>query len=160
MFVLKLKFKNVHSIRTTESFKTFAPIRTTESLKSFTSIRATELAPSDTSSKEAVSRLYCSINKDLLFRKKAWLERMEKELPQSLYTHELRCNVLQVMTERDREWDGRVRESRLVEGERERERESDRERVRVKKRGWIERDRERERGGREGGRKGVRECVL
>ena len=64
--------------------------------KSPTTPRCTELNERDTEAKESVSSLYCqSGSSEQLFRKKAWLEKMEKEIPHSKATHRLKCHVLQ-----------------------------------------------------------------
>ncbi|KAL5269077.1 hypothetical protein ACHWQZ_G002792 [Mnemiopsis leidyi] len=63
-----------------------------EALKAYR--RCTELNQTDTEAKENVSLLYCRSNEQL-FRKKAWLDKMEKDMPQFNCTRKLRCHILQ-----------------------------------------------------------------
>ena len=57
--------------------------------------RCAELNDRDTEAKESVSVLYCQSTSEQLFRKKAWLDKMEKDLPHYTTTHRLKCHVLQ-----------------------------------------------------------------
>eukprot|EP00116_Pleurobrachia_bachei_P001273 sb/3461535/ len=63
-----------------------------EALKAFR--RCSEIAVHDSESREKVSSLYCIIPSEQIFRKKAWLQKVEKELPHALTTRKLKCHVL------------------------------------------------------------------